>query len=292
MLKLRQLESALSSVEVFRNPKWNLEQYPTSPELASHLLHAVVDAKFDDLQGKRVADLGTGTGMLALGALLMGASSVLAVDVDEEALLIAKENLEELYEDEDEEELERRKITFLLADVIEETPPWQDKTTSKKEKKQKKQREKENTSKEDSDSDEEDEEDTEDEEDKSSKRRGGRLSGRGRGGQRGRGGSRGGRGGRGGKDNRRVRGSDDEEEGDDGDEEGQGRDEEEAGRPLELLETPMVDTVIMNPPFGTKNNQGVDVKFLRRGLQIAQRAVYSFHKSSTRKACMKEERCH
>ena len=42
------------------------------------------------------------------------------------------------------------------------------------------------------------------------------------------------------------------------------------------------DTVIMNPPFGTKNNEGVDMEFLDQACHIAQSAVYSFHKSSTR----------
>ncbi|XP_069081409.1 rRNA N6-adenosine-methyltransferase METTL5 isoform X4 [Pleurodeles waltl] len=44
----------------------------------------------------------------------------------------------------------------------------------------------------------------------------------------------------------------------------------------------MVDTVIMNPPFGTKNNKGMDITFLKSALQIARTAVYSLHKTSTR----------
>jgi len=44
-----------------------------------------------------------------------------------------------------------------------------------------------------------------------------------------------------------------------------------------------VDTVLTNPPFGTKPDKaGIDLKFLKLGCQIARRAVYSFHKSSTR----------
>jgi predicted RNA methylase len=44
----------------------------------------------------------------------------------------------------------------------------------------------------------------------------------------------------------------------------------------------VVDTVITNPPFGTKNNEGIDVQFLRTAIRLARRAVYSFHKTSTR----------
>lgn len=44
-----------------------------------------------------------------------------------------------------------------------------------------------------------------------------------------------------------------------------------------------VDTVLTNPPFGTKNdNAGIDVQFLRTATRLARRAVYSFHKRSTR----------
>lgn len=42
------------------------------------------------------------------------------------------------------------------------------------------------------------------------------------------------------------------------------------------------DTVLMNPPFGTKHNAGIDVKFLMTAFNLAQNAVYSLHKTSTR----------
>ena len=48
------------------------------------------------------------------------------------------------------------------------------------------------------------------------------------------------------------------------------------------LPSKIVDTVITNPPFGTKNNEGIDVQFLRTAIRLARRAVYSFHKTSTR----------
>lgn len=43
----------------------------------------------------------------------------------------------------------------------------------------------------------------------------------------------------------------------------------------------LVDTVVMNPPFGTKR-RGMDVCFLQAAVQHARGAVYSLHKSSTR----------
>lgn len=44
---------------------------------------------------------------------------------------------------------------------------------------------------------------------------------------------------------------------------------------------PIVDTVVMNPPFGTRRI-GADMEFLSAALKIASRAVYSLHKTSTR----------
>lgn len=43
----------------------------------------------------------------------------------------------------------------------------------------------------------------------------------------------------------------------------------------------LYDTVVMNPPFGTKR-KGMDICFLQIAVQHAELAVYSLHKSSTR----------
>ncbi|ONH98049.1 hypothetical protein PRUPE_7G225500 [Prunus persica] len=43
----------------------------------------------------------------------------------------------------------------------------------------------------------------------------------------------------------------------------------------------VVDTVVMNPPFGTRK-KGADMDFLSVALKIASQAVYSLHKTSTR----------
>jgi len=53
------------------------------------------------------------------------------------------------------------------------------------------------------------------------------------------------------------------------------------------LPSKIVDTVITNPPFGTKHNEGIDVQFLKTAIRLAKRAVYSFHKSSTRPFLLK-----
>ena len=43
--------------------------------------------------GQRVIDLGTGSGILALGAAFSGAGSVLAIDIDSDAVRVARENV-------------------------------------------------------------------------------------------------------------------------------------------------------------------------------------------------------
>ncbi|MBN3300238.1 METL5 protein, partial [Amia calva] len=48
------------------------------------------------------------------------------------------------------------------------------------------------------------------------------------------------------------------------------------------------DTVIMNPPFGTKHNKGMDMHFLKTALNMASNAVYSLHKTSTREHIQKK----
>lgn len=42
------------------------------------------------------------------------------------------------------------------------------------------------------------------------------------------------------------------------------------------------DTIFMNPPFGTKKNEGVDMNLLETAWVCAERAVYSLHKTTTR----------
>ena len=85
------LAIALSELKGFEKPKVMLEQYPTDSEIAADVLwQAFLKG---DLQ-KVSVDLGCGTGLLGIGALLLGAPAVVFVDVDEDALKTAKENLE------------------------------------------------------------------------------------------------------------------------------------------------------------------------------------------------------
>ncbi|HTY15209.1 MAG TPA: METTL5 family protein [Methanoregulaceae archaeon] len=89
-MKLRQLEMLLEKIEGFENPDLGLEQYQTPAPLAARLLfHASVNGH---ITGKKVCDLGCGTGILSVGAALLGAAQVIGIDSDEKALKLARSN--------------------------------------------------------------------------------------------------------------------------------------------------------------------------------------------------------
>jgi len=84
----KELEIILSRVPSFPTPKRELEQYVCDSRIASELLWSAFMA--GDIEGKVVADLGCGTGVLSYGALALGASQALCIDIDCEAIYIAK----------------------------------------------------------------------------------------------------------------------------------------------------------------------------------------------------------
>lgn len=95
MVSQRGLAVALSELQPFSSPKTMLEQYPTDSNLAAELLwHAHIRNR---IAGRRVVDLGAGTGILAVGAALLGAAEVVAIEKDADAIATMRQNLE-LYE--------------------------------------------------------------------------------------------------------------------------------------------------------------------------------------------------
>ncbi|MBS3102281.1 methyltransferase [Candidatus Woesearchaeota archaeon] len=85
------LAIALSRLEGFERPKVIAEQYAMDSEIGAFVLW---NAALKGDMGKVSVDLGCGTGILGIGALLMGSKKVYFVDNDKEALKIAKNNLE------------------------------------------------------------------------------------------------------------------------------------------------------------------------------------------------------
>lgn len=94
-LRLRQLEEYLQQLDVFERPKISLEQYATSAHIASHMLFTA-QSQFSDIEGKSVADLGSGCGVLSLGAKMLGAEYVVGFEVDSDAIDILYENCNDL----------------------------------------------------------------------------------------------------------------------------------------------------------------------------------------------------
>jgi putative methylase len=89
-MRLNELERSLEGVEGFSSPSPRLEQYQTPAALAARLLyHASLRG---DIIDRHVCDLGCGTGILSIGATLLGASSVTGVEADHRALAVARRN--------------------------------------------------------------------------------------------------------------------------------------------------------------------------------------------------------
>ena len=84
----------LSSLKGFEEPKIKQEQYLMDSEIAAAVLWNAY--LIGDIEEKVVADLGCGTGILGIGAMILGAKRVFFVDSDEKVLETAKNNISKL----------------------------------------------------------------------------------------------------------------------------------------------------------------------------------------------------
>ncbi len=92
-MKQRQLEILLEQVPVFESPSPSLEQYTTPATIAAELLYfALMKGDLVDT----VYDLGCGTGILAIGAALVDAPTVVGFDIDMDALITARQSAKKL----------------------------------------------------------------------------------------------------------------------------------------------------------------------------------------------------
>ncbi|KAJ8725820.1 hypothetical protein PYW08_004003 [Mythimna loreyi] len=162
LMKLKTLQGHLEGLNGFAKPKLQYEQYETPAHLAATALYTI-QTQFESIENCNVLDAGCGPGIWSIGAALLGASVVTAVDIDEDALEVFKENVDEM---------ELTNIDAVQCDFLDSRVcKWEG----------------------------------------------------------------------------------------------------------------YFDTVLMNPPFGTKNNTGIDMKFLRMGTYLSYDSVYSLHKSTTRR---------
>jgi putative methylase len=96
MLTRAQLAITLSKFQDFSNPDPSKEQYMTDSEIASQVLWNAY--MLGDIKGRMIADLGAGTGALGLGALLLDAQWVFMIELDKNALDLARKNYESIKE--------------------------------------------------------------------------------------------------------------------------------------------------------------------------------------------------
>ncbi len=105
----KELEILLSKLKTFEKPKVELEQYETPSNIISYIVFNAYLRK--EIENKIVADLCCGTGKIAIALSLFNPKFVLAIDIDKDAIKIAKENYEIVKP--------KSKIYFIVANVLE-----------------------------------------------------------------------------------------------------------------------------------------------------------------------------
>ncbi len=110
-LKLNDLRRRLRTLKRADAPSASLEQYCTEPDTAAAILFDA--AMKNDVAGKSVADLGCGTGIFAIGAVMLGASSATGIDIDAESVKIARYNARALLGGDAAD-----RITFAVSDIL------------------------------------------------------------------------------------------------------------------------------------------------------------------------------
>ena len=89
-MKKKELEILLERVEDIEEPDADREQYATPAPVASELLYfAFMNG---DIRDRLIYDLGCGTGILGIGAKLLGAKTVIGIDSDERMIEVAEAN--------------------------------------------------------------------------------------------------------------------------------------------------------------------------------------------------------
>jgi len=103
----KQLEIALQRIPSHPFPNIEFEQYLTPAHIAADVLWNAYS--LGDIEGKKIVDLGCGTGIFAIGSLILGAKESVGVDIDQKALETARLEAQHFKVDD--------KIQFINSDV-------------------------------------------------------------------------------------------------------------------------------------------------------------------------------
>jgi len=104
--KLEGFHSQKDSKCIKSTPNVHIEQYQTDPEIASEWLWNAY--MLGDIEEKTIIDQGAGTGILGIGAYILGAKEVLFIESESTELEKAKKNIEIAESIESREKIEER----------------------------------------------------------------------------------------------------------------------------------------------------------------------------------------
>lgn len=121
--KKRHLEMILQQIPPHKSPKVHLEQYTTPSNIASDILWNAYS--LGDIEDKKVIDLGCGTGIFAIGSALLGAREVTGVDIDPDAVEIARQQASKMGVDDKTKFISKDIQDFNgSADTVIQNPPF------------------------------------------------------------------------------------------------------------------------------------------------------------------------
>ena len=118
----KELELKLERLENLESAKFEFEQYSTPASIAADILNYAYLT--GDIEDKSIADFGSGNGIFSIGASLLGASRVISIDIDPEALAISKRNAFEIGTKDIEFELGDINDYNLKVDTVFQNPPF------------------------------------------------------------------------------------------------------------------------------------------------------------------------
>jgi len=92
-MKKKNLEILLQKIPEYTKPSPQLEQYITPAGIAADIVFTAY--QFNDIENKKIVDLGCGTGIFSVAAKILGAEKVIGFDIDKDIINIAKEYAED-----------------------------------------------------------------------------------------------------------------------------------------------------------------------------------------------------